>query len=417
MVKKAYDWLGGATLQEHSRQKHKILREYFHKYLAVRCQIPHQSRFRVAVIDGFAGGGRYSCGSPGSPLIIIEELRAAVERANIYRAENNLAKLEIECLLVMSDESPAAIDALKSNAAPLLAAAKEDCPALHLRTQYEIGQFESLYPKVKALVEAGRYRSVLYNLDQCGHAQVNRATLVDIMHSTTSAEIFLTFAIETLLAFLVKADLERTASQLKHLDVSPTDLRGIEKIISKDDWLGAAERIVFDVFGKCAPFVSPFSINNPVGWRYWLIHFANNYRARQVYNDILHDNATEQAHFGKSGLEMLTYDPRHSGEKYLFDMTGRVSAKTQLMDDIPRLVSESGDAISVGDFYAAAYSATPAHSDDVHAAIIDAPDLEVLTPNGGVRRSANAIEAGDTLRLKAQRSFFPMFLNARDKPT
>jgi hypothetical protein len=52
----------------------------------------------------------------------------------------------------------------------------------------------------------------------------------------------------------------------------------------------------------------------------------------------------------------------------------------------------------------------PAHMDDVHAAIVENPDLEVLTGSGGERRKPNTIEAGDTLRIKKQRSFFPLFL-------
>src|SRR3546814_273743 len=112
-------------------------------------------------------------------------------------------------------------------------------------------------------------------------------------------------------------------------------------------WLGVAERIVFEAFRVCAPFVSPFSINNPGGWRYWLIHFANIYRARQVYNNILHDNSSLQAHFGRSGLNMLSYDPSHDeGMLYLFDIAGRTSAKKQLLEDIPRLVTEAGDVIT-----------------------------------------------------------------------
>ena len=62
-------------------------------------------------------------------------------------------------------------------------------------------------------------------------------------------------------------------------------------MMTRNEWLGTAERTVFDAFRLCAPYVSPFSINNPDGWRYWLIHFANTYRARQVYNNILHGNA------------------------------------------------------------------------------------------------------------------------------
>ena len=56
MVEKPYQWPEGAKLEDHSRRKRKMLREYFFNYLTVRCQLPQQERFRVAVIDGFAGG-------------------------------------------------------------------------------------------------------------------------------------------------------------------------------------------------------------------------------------------------------------------------------------------------------------------------------------------------------------------------
>jgi three-Cys-motif partner protein len=85
MVVKPYSWEAGATLEEHSKRKHKILREYFARYLAVRCQLPQQARFRVAIVEGFSGGGRYACGTAGSPVIFIEELRTATEQFNLNR--------------------------------------------------------------------------------------------------------------------------------------------------------------------------------------------------------------------------------------------------------------------------------------------------------------------------------------------
>lgn len=42
--------------------------------------------------------------------------------------------------------------------------------------------------------------------------------------------------------------------------------------------------------------------------------------------------------------------------------------------DIPRLVTEAGDAISVMEFYESIYNFTPAHADDVNAAIIESTD-------------------------------------------
>jgi three-Cys-motif partner protein len=413
LVEKRYEWADGATLEEHSRRKHKILREYVFDYLTVRCKLPQQERFRLAIVDGFAGGGRYKCGSPGSPLIFIEELKRALEAVNTQRSVQGLGAIEVECLLIFNDANRDAIELLKTQVAPIQVEASETCPKLHIRVEYLNKFFEAAYPDIKFLLAQGRYRSVIFNLDQCGHSHVERNTILDIMRSYPAAEIFYTFVISSLLAFLQKDQPERLRNQLDHLGLTSNDIEALDGLMSQKDWLGAAEKIVFDAFRLCAPYVSPFSINNPGGWRYWLIHFANAYRARQVYNNILHDNASLQAHFGRSGLNMLSYDPKHDeGTLYLFDISGRASAKDQLLGDIPRLITEAGDAMLVRDFYESIYNITPAHADDVNAAIIGNPDIEVITPSGGERRKANTIGVDDVIKMKRQISFFPMFTNA-----
>ena len=416
MTEKRYAWTDGATLEEHSRRKHKVLREYFAQYLGVRCQLPQQERFRLAVVDGFSGGGRYTCGTAGSPLIFIEELRRATDTINTQRGAQGFRPVDIECLLVLNDQSAEAINLLRNHVSPLQAEIAENAPRLHLHVEYLNESFEIAYSKVQSLLERGRYRNVIFNLDQCGHSHVERATLLHIMRSYASVEIFYTFAIEALLSFLQKSDPAQLVAQLRPFDIGASDLATFDATMSKNNWLGAAERLVFQTFHTCAPFVSPFSINNPEGWRYWLIHFANNYRARQVYNNVLHQNSTAQAHFGRSGLDMLSYDPSHeSGTLYLFDISGRERARDQLSSDIPRLIAESSDAIGVADFYEGIYNATPAHTDDVHQAIIDNPDISVITPTGGERRSASSISVNDVLKLKPQTSFFPMFFDASRK--
>ncbi len=413
MVEKPYSWKEGAALEEHTKRKLKILREYFARYLHVRCQTPQQSRFRLAIVDGFAGGGRYADGASGSPLIFIEELRAAAEQFNIKRASEGMAALDIECLLLLNDESRDATDLLKSHMEPLKAEIAEAVPQLHLQVEYSTEAFEQAYPSMKEKLERGNYKNVLFNLDQCGHSDVKRSTLHDIIDSFRSAEIFYTFLIEPLLAFLQKSDTQKFMAHLKHLGLTDTDLSSLGTQMSNKAWLGTAERIVFGAFMNCAPYVSPFSINNPGGWRYWLIHFAGSVRARQEYNNILHQNSSMQAHFGRSGLDMLSFNPNHAENTlYLFDPPGRAEAKNQLSDDIPRLVSKYGDAISIGEFYENIYNATPAHADDIREAIIQNPDLEVITEAGGTRRAANTIGTEDILRLKRQRSFFPIFFSA-----
>lgn len=415
MTAKLYDWANGAPLEDHTRRKHKILREYCAQYFTVRCQLPQQTKFRVSIIDGFAGAGRYACGSPGSPIIFIEQLAATLSAANIRRAAEGFPLLEIECLLILNDADRSALEILKENSAPLLAQIRGSEPRLHLQAHFLNGEFEVSYPQIKQMIATGGYRNVLFNLDQCGHTHVSHGTLVDIMRSTPSAEIFYTFAIAALISFLHQKNPKKLAQQLLDIGVRSEDLKSLEGLINHDGWLGAAERIVFDAFRECAPFVSPFSIHNPEGWRYWLIHFANNYRARQVYNDVLHNNSSNQAHFGRSGLNMLFYDPKHEGTLYLFDEPDRERAKLQLLDDIPRMVMETGDAMSVGEFYESAYNATPAHKDDVHDAMIESPDLEIITTAGGARRKANTIENTDVIRLKPQKTFFPLFFETLKK--
>ena len=147
MAAKNYSWEEGATLEEHTRRKHKILREYIARYLAVRCQFPHQSRFRLAIVEGFAGGGRYACGTSGSPLIFIEELRAATEAFNLKRQAEGMAALDIECFLFLNDSEKKTIELLKGHVEPMLAAVKAEAPRLHLQVKYLDNPFETMYPE------------------------------------------------------------------------------------------------------------------------------------------------------------------------------------------------------------------------------------------------------------------------------
>ena len=410
MVARPYRWEDGAPLEAHTRRKHKILREASRQFIMLRAALPQQTKLRLAIVDGFAGAGAYLCGSPGSPVILIEEVRRALATINIDRVGQGLPMLDIECLLIFNDADPGAIELLRTRCAPLLAEIKESDRRLHLEPHYLVGAFEQSYPAIKRMIERGSYHNVLFNLDQCGYSKVEIATLSDIMACARSAEIFFTFSIKPLLAFLQRKDELQLARQLSHVGVTRADIDNIDALMSHQGWLGAAERLVFEQFAACARFVSPFSIHNPGGWRYWLIHFANQWRARQVYNDILHANASSQAHFGRSGLNMLSYNPREEGGLFLFDVSGRDTSRAELATDIPRLITETGDALSVRDFYETIYNATAAHSDDIASALLACDDLEVQMEGGGVRGPESAIDLSDAIRLKRRRNVFPMFL-------
>ncbi|WP_415764810.1 three-Cys-motif partner protein TcmP [Pseudomonas sp. ZB1P45] len=406
MAEKKYAWEEGATLAEHSRKKHQILREYFYEYVITRCKHPQVRKFRLAVVDGFSGAGRYHCGSAGSPVIFVEELTRAITDINLNRALTNLPLVDIECSLILNDADKNVIELLKGNLTPSLIQSTSSNNHLKITPHYSSDYFENAYPTIKSLIQSERHKNIIFNLDQCGHSHVRTETLTDMMGLNDSVEVFYTFVITALLAFLKQNDPKALSTQLSYLQLTNQDFEVLVEQASKRAWLGVAERIVFESFKKCARFVSPFSINNPGGWRYWLIHLANSHRARQVYNDILHQNSEMQAHYGRSGLNMLAHDPNEEKTLYLFDASARDQAKDQLQEDIPRFLHDGGQPLLVKDFYERIYNNTPAHSDDINSAIIGSRELEVKTPTGGVRRKSSQIDTKDFIAFKKQTSFF-----------
>lgn len=406
MVTKPYVWSEGVVLPPHTAKKLAVLREYFSEYLRVRCPHPQQSHFRLAIVDGFCGGGKYGGGESGSPLVFIEVLAAITDELNLKRQADGLRPLAISCDLIINDSNRDAAELAKSNVIEALKKLNVPDQLLSITPTFMNAHFEQVYPDIKALLRAKYHQNVLFNLDPCGNSDVDRRTISDIMVSFRSAEVFFTAMIGSLINFLNKDDRLSLENSLRLYDISPEAIDELDgQMISRREWLGAAERIIFQAFQSTASFVSPFSIQNPGGWRYWLMHFSNSVRARQVYNDVLHQNANAQAHFGKSGLNMLSYNPREEGALYLFDINGRKSAFEELVYDIPRYVAEHGDVLRVADFFLGIYNTTPAHSKDINRAIFENPDLEVLTSNGGERRRAHTISGDDVLRLKRQMSF------------
>jgi len=65
----------------------------------------------------------------------------------------------------------------------------------------------------------------------------------------------------------------------------------------------------------------------------------------------------------------------------------------------PRLVTAFDDSVVVGQFYSSIFNMTLAQMDDVHDAMIENPDLEVME-RGGQRRKGASIEGTDTVRMK-----------------
>jgi three-Cys-motif partner protein len=402
LAKVEYDWLNGAPLLDHTSRKLKILREYVSDYIRIRCQIPRQL-FRLAIVDGFSGGGRYAGGEPGSPLVFVEEVIRAAREIALLRQSQGFAPLSIQCHIILNDLDPAVAQMAVEQLQPFIALSKE-VPTLSLTLESMSLPFEQAYPQIRSKLQTMNFSNVLFNLDQCGHSLVEIGTLKDIMQSFGSPEIFYTLAIQAFLSFLRKSNPERLNAQFAQFGISMPSIQ--EVALTNKKWLGAAEKLVYETLRECAPHLSPFSIHNPDGWTYWMVHFVKSHRGREAFNNVLHSNSTSQAHYGRSGLRMLAYNPDEEQRLFLFDNAGRQQSINELHSDIPDLVAKNGDSMLISEFFDQVYSQTPAHGEDIRKVIIENNDLEVITPNRGSRQKPNQIRSDDVIRLKAQHSFW-----------
>ena len=89
-----FDWSGGPPeLDIHGKAKHEILREYIISYLKVVCQQQRMPEFKIALVDGFAGGGVYKGEREGSPLVLlraVDEAKFLINNSRALTAQINI---------------------------------------------------------------------------------------------------------------------------------------------------------------------------------------------------------------------------------------------------------------------------------------------------------------------------------------
>lgn len=402
MVKEIFDYKK-KTLDDHSKAKHRILKDYLRKYLLIRCgNVFKQSLFKLVIVDGFAGGGVYACGSPGSPVIFINTISAAFDEVNIKRHLEGKPPVSIECHFFFNELQRDTLEILKTKVAPHLYALNEK-HGLSGEVNFSQRPFDQFYREYKAKIRAIGSGNILFNLDQQGYTDVHLDIIPDIMGTWDSAEIFLTFVHGAIKTF-ISPDLHKDHTLRNMPPEVWQEAMSIaqEEVISNTQWLARLESLLFHALRGRAPYASPFSIHNPKGWSYWLVHFARQHQARRAYNDTLHTISNGQAHFGNGGIDMLNYNPEHEGRLYLFREEDRERDRDILTEDVGRVLSKNSYAMRVSDFYQAIYNTTPSHSEDIDNALINNPQIEVKSSEKGLRRASHTIKKQDIIVLKRQ---------------
>ena len=202
-----------------SKAKLDVLRSYLRAYFDRLNVNPNRETFKLDLVDGFAGGGTFQDGDEiisGTPLIMLEETRAARDRLN----ERRTKQLHFDCNFHFVDIAKNHTDHLRQ--------------VIQRGQQVEPGSvaihnspFREVADKIVAQVANHQPKSgrAIFLLDQSGYSRVELEIVGRIFQALPAAEVILTFAADSLVNHLpatpdlIKSieELELTESQLHDL--------------------------------------------------------------------------------------------------------------------------------------------------------------------------------------------------------
>jgi three-Cys-motif partner protein len=415
-----YDWKDGpAEIQQHSVAKHNILQSYLAAYFQTLVSSPNQEVFRLTLVDAFAGGGMYvhkDSGElvKGSPLIFLNATREAEFLINKDR--RNPIRFEIDYFFIEADRSAC------SHLEKILrdeGHGGQIGNAIQLRNARFQDEADSIVEFIKK--KSPRNGRSIFSLDQYGYSEVPTALIRKIFSNLPSAEVILTFAVDSLLNYAQDGKL--TQNLLDSIGVSDV-LRGcsLEELKKDKNWRLLIQSSLYQslVTKSGARHYTPFFIRNKKGHGdYWLIHLSQHHRARDVMTEVHWRNNNHFIHYGGAGLDMfqmIGYEPTkdavftgQSGLGFEFDDVARKASIRALSEQVPHRVYASDEGISFGELFVSTCNDSPASARiyrDAIGHLVEQEVVEVISISGTKRRSALAIEDSDQIKAPRQRRLF-----------
>jgi three-Cys-motif partner protein len=395
----AFDWNGWTngilpSIEEHSEKKLQLLRDYLILYLKILCQKNLGRRtFPITIIDGFAGGGVYSGGKDGSPLVLLR----AIQEAEFEINRGRQLHLKIEATFYFVEENKDAFHCLTEQI--------KNSPyktSMGVSTFLFHGRFDDhvngIVDDIKRRHPRGGGRSIFF-LDQCGYAKVLPKTVHKI-HTELShkAEFIINFAIDWLADFLNdSSDFRKIIDQFELGSlINVEELLSIKARLS--DWRYLVESKFGNAFRTASglPYFSPFYIEPADNHRgYWLLHLAPVPRARFAMTEIHWQNANGSKHYGPRGLDILGYKPTEDTSLYLkgmsFDEQTREQCQELLASDLAGLMrNRFGNGTTVQALGVHCCNDTIADTAMLKAALASLAsreEIRIFSPNGNGKRS------------------------------
>ena len=357
MSNEHHSWQVGSSLpliRPHSQAKHRLLRTYLERYIAVLTANPRRSSLRLTLVDGFAGGGQYSTGiggdiQPGSPLIALEAMEVAQVLAQGARSKP--FHLDVKYIFVEKDAGAAIHLRRVISDSKYRHMLDGDIKIIH-------GEFVEHSPEIEEYIKNRKGRSI-FVLDQFGYTDVPLPLVSRILTTLRKSEVILTFAVDSLIDYL--SDDEQTQKRLERVGIAlPTST--LADLKAEHSW---RRTIQFALHEEIPPktnagFYTPFFIRSTDAHRdLWLIHLSGHYRARDVMVGLHWQESTSFSHYGRAGLQMLGYDPERDASwntqqllpGFYFDEAARVASQSELLNQLPEQIYRFKQGIVFNDLF------------------------------------------------------------------
>lgn len=421
MTSKHYSWkYGPAEIEQHSIAKHRILEAYLSAYFQTLVGSgQRREEFKLTLVDGFAGGGLYYHSDTGeqvqgSPMILLNAEREAEFRAN----QNRTKPVRFDVTHFFIEKDKGTYNHLAKVLQEAGYASRFD-KSIFLRR----GDFESEAGDIIAFIKNKSRvngRSI-FILDQFGYTSVPQSLIKKILGSLPSAEIILTFAVDSLINF---ADEENFRNGLRQIEI-PNCLgdRTLNEIKANEmHWrLFVQSALYHELVSGCgAAYYTPFFIRNRKGHGdYWLLHLSQHHKARDVMTEVHWQNHNHFIHYAGAGLDMFnmigydsSFDACYKSQGSLgfeFDDVARKASVAALMEQLPPIIDKCNEGLEFNDLFSSTCNTSPASAtiyQDALCQLVAQRTLKIVSKDGVIRRGAGRIHASDRIMTPDQRAFF-----------
>ncbi len=387
--------------------KLRVLGRYLRTYFDVLNQDVRHDRFKLDLVDGFAGGGLYLHDGEyvaGSPLVMLDESRQAEQRLNEGRAK----KLRFDVSHHFVEKDPEHMRYLRS--------VLDDRGYLRDKDRIEFydGSFDEVLDRIISNIrpltrQSGRS---IFLLDQCGYTAADIRMVRRIGERLPNAEVILTVSIDAMLNFSTK---ENSVSRFASTGLRKSRLEEVlhqgtdshrKALMQRALPQLALDDTVFNWF-------TPFFLRPEKSRReLWFVHFSRNAKARDVMLDCHWESHNSFAHYGESlGPKMLGHEALERSKVPLltFDDGDRKDMNAALTEEfMPELHGklQAGPLPFVGvlDHFGNRTAATIADLRNIALAARNAGEIQIVGPDGRPRLSSSLriIQPNDALVLHPQ---------------